>query len=594
VQTGRGQSGASGVFTPLRAIGRAPLFEGLTEAELGRVLAFARPREFGAGDVICRAGAREERMWLIVNGLAHVVAASPDGGDGPIVAKQRRGDVVGAMSLVTGEPHSATVVATIPTETLQIERADFDALAEANPRVMANMLRILAGRLRDANVRHAEVQQGRRGEPVALFVGQSLAGSLDDVLAATRSASPGTVELVDARTRLDRALADLDDLLSEHRTVLLVADLRQPTLPLLLDQADRAIALVTSDDEARLVAELASQPALEQHPVEVVLVASSDEARPRGLTRVRGAIPVTRHVTSGGGLPPRDLAWLGRHLSGTKLGVALGAGGARGYAEVGALQVLEEAGYTIDYISGSSIGAVVGSMVAFGASAVEIDLALREAFSEEAVAEIFKLSFSGKSTGLERMTTMLRELTDERTFADTLIPLTVMSVDLAGKQPAPHRDGPVWEALLAATALAGMFPPRESGGRRLVDGLALVPVPTGSVIEDGADVTVSVNLMSRDELPAWPGEEPPAPQEAKRSGARMLETIIEVMDLAQLDNSIRHAALADVVMTPRFGPNTWRDFHLADQFLAAGREEAQRLLPELRALARPQYAGITT
>jgi hypothetical protein len=100
--------------------------------------------------------------------------------------------------------------------------------------------------------------------------------------------------------------------------------------------------------------------------------------------------------------------------------------------------------------------------------------------------------------------------------------------------------------------------------------------------------------MSRDELPAWPGEEPPAPQEAKRSGARMLETIIEVMDLAQLDNSIRHAALADVVMTPRFGPNTWRDFHLADQFLAAGREEAQRLLPELRALARPQYAGITT
>ena len=62
------------------------------------------------------------------------------------------------------------------------------------------------------------------------------------------------------------------------------------------------------------------------------------------------------------------------------------------------------------------------------------------------------------------------------------------------------------------------------------------------------------------------------------------------MDLAQLDSSVRHAALADVVITPRFGPSTWRDFHLADLFLAAGREAARAQLPSLRALARPQPA----
>jgi hypothetical protein len=119
-----------------------------------------------------------------------------------------------------------------------------------------------------------------------------------------------------------------------------------------------------------------------------------------------------------------------------------------------------------------------------------------------------------------------------------------------------------------------------------------VPVPTGSVLEDGADVTLSVNLMSRETLPAWPGEEPPPPP-AQRKGSRMLETILEVLDLAQLDNSVRHAGLADVVCTPRFGPNSWRDFHLADQFLQAGREEAERRIPELEALARPQPAGVT-
>jgi predicted acylesterase/phospholipase RssA len=135
-----------------------------------------------------------------------------------------------------------------------------------------------------------------------------------------------------------------------------------------------------------------------------------------------------------------------------------------------------------------------------------------------------------------------------------------------------------------------MFPPWETEGRRLVDGLALVPVPTGSVVEDGADVTIAVNLMSRETLDAWPGEEPPPPP-AARKGSRMLETIMEVLDLAQLDNSVRHASLADVVCTPRFGPSTWRDFHLADQFLAAGREEAERQLPVLKSLARAQFAG---
>jgi hypothetical protein len=59
------------------------------------------------------------------------------------------------------------------------------------------------------------------------------------------------------------------------------------------------------------------------------------------------------------------------------------------------------------------------------------------------------------------------------------------------------------------------------------------------------------------------------------------------MDLAQLDNSVRHAAMADVALTPRFGPASWRDFHLADLFLAAGREAALEGLPALKQIAMP-------
>jgi hypothetical protein len=63
--------------------------------------------------------------------------------------------------------------------------------------------------------------------------------------------------------------------------------------------------------------------------------------------------------------------------------------------------------------------------------------------------------------------------------------------------------------------------------------------------------------------------------------------MLEAMDLSQVDTSARHAALADVVITPRFGPAEWRDFHLADRFLSAGREAALEQMAALQALAKP-------
>jgi hypothetical protein len=111
-------------------------------------------------------------------------------------------------------------------------------------------------------------------------------------------------------------------------------------------------------------------------------------------------------------------------------------------------------------------------------------------------------------------------------------------------------------------------------------------VPTGAVLEDGADITVSVNLISAELMSSWPGAPPPPPPpERRRRG--VLDDLLEVMDLSQLSESVRHAELADVPITPHFGPHDWRDFHLADQFLAAGRAAAEEQLPSLRSLALP-------
>ena len=111
-----------------------------------------------------------------------------------------------------------------------------------------------------------------------------------------------------------------------------------------------------------------------------------------------------------------------------------------------------------------------------------------------------------------------------------------------------------------------MFPPVERDGHRLVDGLALVPVPTDAVAEAGADVTVSVNLMSRETLPRLARPEPPPPPDAERRGSRMLETLLEVMDLVtarherpqrRAGGRRRHAALR---ARPAGATSSWRTF----------------------------------
>jgi predicted acylesterase/phospholipase RssA/CRP-like cAMP-binding protein len=590
----RSLASLEGVTVPSSALEGVPLFEGLGPEELLTAATSMRFREFTPGEVICREGEPGGSMLVLVEGLAYALVALPEApelrshsvfDEGRLVSKLRHGDVIGVMSLITGEPQPVTVKAAVATAALELREDDFRALIGKSPRVLANLTRILSGQLAVTTRRQA--QRGRRGEAVALVTGTSLAGAIPDIRATTAAASPRGVWFLDARESMEQALAELDGALLEHGTVVLEAELDEERLPLLAEHVDRAVVLL-AEGEGKLPPVLAEAAPV----VELALVGDTAPRAARELAHAAGATLVRlapRDGVSAAGLPPEELAWLGRHLARTKLGLALGAGGAKGYAHVGALQVLEEAGYVVDGVGGASIGAIAGAYLALGLDAAEIDRTLREAFTPEAVAEIFSLSLAGQSTGTELITEIFRETTGERSFEDTVIPLVCMAVDLTERTSTPIREGPIWEGLRASTALAGMFPPYERDGHRLVDGVALIPVPTGAVAADGADVTVSVNLMSRETLAAWPGQEAPPPQPEK-PGSRMLATLLEVMDLSQLDTSVRHAALADVVVTPRFGPGSWRDFQLADLFLAAGREAAEAQLPLLRSLARPQTA----
>jgi predicted acylesterase/phospholipase RssA/CRP-like cAMP-binding protein len=563
-------------------LAHTPLFAGLSAARLSEIAAGMTPRLFERGEHLFRAGDPSDRMWVITGGLVHVIAAGGSRGS-DVVGRLRRGDTCGEFGVIVGEPRAEGAVARTSTSAVELGGVEFAELASREPRILTNMIRLMRSYLTRAH----EQAHSRRGEQVALAFADSVEALRLPLVSAATRASPKELTVLNRDLSFAGSVVTADQIASDGATVILNSDFDPASLSALAGEVDRVIVFVGSASETARLGELRRPARAHGDPIEVVLV-GEEAATASQAWGADSSLRVIRccQRAGDGQISATSLGWLARHITRTKLGLALGAGGAKGFAHLGVLDVLERAGYAIDYVSGSSIGAIVGTCIALGMDANAIDAVLRRVFDQATLAAIFKRSLGG-ATGFDLLAQRLHETTGDRTFDDTLIPLSVMAVDLSARAPAPLREGPLWQALLAATALAGVFRPYERDGSRFVDGMALVPVPTGAVLDDGADVTVAVNLISENRLDGWPGGAPPAPLSESRRRPGILDTLLEVMDLSQLDDSVRHAALADVVVSPLFGPCDWRDFHLADLFWAAGQRAAEAELPRLRALARP-------
>ena len=445
------------------ALVRVPLFAGLDEAALLDVERLIRLRRHGAGQLICAQGEPSDSVVLVRSGLAHAFVTSMDGSRTVEVARLRPGDVIGEVGVVTDLPRLASVMARSEVAVMELAREDFIGLLARHPLLQRNLAQLIGGRLARRN---ADLRGRRAGDITAVVVGRRRAELAARIVEATRLASPERVAVLDltqpaaaARAADGRdvlavgsAIERAAGLVPTHPTVLILVDHGDDRAGPLFDHADRVLALLDQQDAAACETTLLAASA----DVDLVLLADAPGPAPRGARVVRRC---AGDCTAG------DVAWLGRHLSHTKLGLALGAGGAKAFAHAGVLQVLERARYTIDYVAGSSIGAVVAVWLALGMTASEIAATHESRFGTEAACEsVFRRGAAGDD--VEVFTRIFRETTADRSFADLMIPATVMAADLTRRCPAPIATGPLWQALMAALAIPGLYSPwaRDDSG----------------------------------------------------------------------------------------------------------------------------------
>ena len=173
-----------------------------------------------------------------------------------------------------------------------------------------------------------------------------------------------------------------------------------------------------------------------------------------------------------------------------RIGLALGSGGAKGFAHIGALKAFSEEGIEFDIVAGTSIGSIVGGMYACGYGWKEM-LGL---FREYDIIDPKKfLTYAFKKN---TVTSLLDEILGGKHFEDTDIPFAAVAADIDDGRQVVIRSGDIASAMAASGAVPPVFRPVTRDGKRLVDGACLNAVPADVVKSMGADVVISINLSS--------------------------------------------------------------------------------------------------
>lgn len=241
------------------------------------------------------------------------------------------------------------------------------------------------------------------------------------------------------------------------------------------------------------------------------------------------------------------------------MAVVLGSGGARGYAHIGALQVLRERGFEVVALSGTSMGALVGGVAAAGKldEYTEWSLSLTQ-------REVFRLLDFALSSGgairAERIIAKVEEILGDIRIENLPIPYTAVATDLAARREVWFQKGPVGQAIRASIAIPGVVTPIVINGRTLVDGGLINPVPIEPTSAVSADLTLAIDLSGARSPsgPATPIKETSAPTPREEWTSRLRRSTAEVLE------SERIRALAS-----RFNVGHWRDPDVAEDATTA-------------------------
>lgn len=270
------------------------------------------------------------------------------------------------------------------------------------------------------------------------------------------------------------------------------------------------------------------------------------------------------------------------------IGLALGAGAARGWAHIGVLDRLTELGVVPAVIAGSSAGALAGGLYAGGRLGALKEFAL--SITRRRMFSLLDLSWQGSGViAGEKLGELLDEQLGDRTFADLDIPFISIATDYATGHELWLRDGRLVPAIRASYALPGIFRPVEIGGQWLIDGGVVNPIPVTACRALGARIVIAVTL-GPDSASGTVIQNPQSDTGAADANAAPALKAVLVAAFNITQDRLSRSRLAgdppDLLVQPRTPEIGIFDFDKAPEAIAAGSEAVDRVLTDFERLLR--------
>ncbi|MCT8139042.1 patatin-like phospholipase family protein [Anaerobacillus sp. CMMVII] len=255
-------------------------------------------------------------------------------------------------------------------------------------------------------------------------------------------------------------------------------------------------------------------------------------------------------------------------MDGPKIGLALGSGGARGFAHIGVIKVLEEANIPIHYIAGSSMGALVGAFYGVGYTPEQmIKMAIH--FQRK-----YYLDFTVPKMGFilgEKVKQLIRILTKNKKIEDLTPVLTIVATDLLKGEKVVFKEGDISTAVRASISIPGIFVPEKVGDTLLVDGAVIDRVPVSEVKKMDADIVIAVDVSYFEVEPQINS---------------IFDVIMQSMDIMERE-MIRHREIeSDIMIKPIINHHSSTAFKSIEKIIQQGEDAAQEKLPEIQLLLK--------
>jgi NTE family protein len=273
-------------------------------------------------------------------------------------------------------------------------------------------------------------------------------------------------------------------------------------------------------------------------------------------------------------------------VSRVTVGLALGSGGAKGLAHIGVIKTLEKYDIPIDFIAGSSIGALVGAYYSSHKDSKSLeDIAL--GFNKRKGFSLFDLSFRGGFIKGKKIESFIGELLDKESFDKLSIPFSAVATDFITAEPVIIDSGNLRQAVRASISVPSFFQSVSYQGRLLADGGLSNPVPVEVVRKMGADIVIAVNLDN-----SYIED-----HESNDTGLSLAEIPLYSVNILRYHLALHSAKTADLIIIPNVylrGIIGWNDFFdtaRAKEIIKVGEEATEKIIPDLQKLILERQSG---